>query len=110
MSAPGVQYAATVAGALHASPVQGPVGAPFRPGDRFRWTSGNGLTVRTGTILEWQPFLPGSVLAAKRWGSWFVDVEPLPKPRGARTRKHNPWDGFRTWFTGDEMGLVERVP
>lgn len=89
--------------------IEGPAGAPFRPGDRFRWTSGNGLTVRTGTILEWQPYVAGSVLAAKRWGSWYVDVEPLPKPRGVRARKHNPWDGFRTWFTGDEMGLVERV-
>lgn len=95
---------------LRASPVQGPAGAPFRPGDRFRWTSGNGLAVRTGTILEWQPFIEGSSLARRSWGSWFVEVDPLPRPAGARERKRNPWDGFRTWFSGDELGVVERLP
>ena len=87
-------------------PVQGPAGAPFRPGDRFRWLSRNGLVTRTGTVVEWQPFVAGTVLAGRSWGSWLIEVDPLPKPKGARSRKCNPWDGFRTWTVGDELERV----
>jgi hypothetical protein len=86
---------------LRTLPVQGPVGAPFRPGDRFRWRSGNGRVVRTGTILEWNVPYPNT-----RSGHWYVEVDPLPKPRGARVLKRNPWDGFRTWMDADEFERV----
>jgi hypothetical protein len=86
-------------------PVQGPAGAPFLPGDRFRWTATNG-TVRTGTIIEWQGHISPRYERLYGWGSWFVEVDPLPTPRGARPRKHNPWDGFRTWFDADRLERV----
>lgn len=95
-------------GAVREDPAQGPAGAPFKPGDRFRWTSGNGQTVRTGTMIKWNPY-PGRLLPA--WpGQWLVEIDPLPKPKGARPLKAgNPWDGFRTWFRPD-MPRLERVP
>lgn len=71
---------------LHASPVQGPVGAPFRPGDRFRWTGDDG-TVQTGKIL----------LLSADGVRWVVDVDADERsPRG-----------YRTWFDPD---MMVRVP
>lgn len=97
-----LDFQADLARRLADLPVQGPAGAPFRPGDRFRMVSGNGQVVRTGTILQWDVPFPNT-----RPGHWYVEVDPLPRPPGARVRKHDPWDGFRTWFDADQL---ERVP
>ncbi|GAA2347368.1 hypothetical protein [Dactylosporangium salmoneum] len=64
----------------------------IRPGDRFALRSGDGRTVRHGTLLEW----------VEREQHWFLRIDAEPHPTAGYEM-----GGFETWLRGVDIVPVD---